>query len=91
MNGACSNGSGGTCGLREAIKEANAIASGVKNIEFSSALAGQTITLNGTDAWGGSLVISADHVVITGLTGSSLITVDAVNLPAEQQPVRSSR
>ena len=82
VDGACSNGTGGACGLREALKEANAIASGVKRIEFSSAMAGQTITLNGSEAWGGSLVISGDHVVIAGLEGSALITIDALNLAA---------
>jgi CSLREA domain-containing protein len=82
VDGACSNGAGGACGLREAIKEANVLSSGNTHIEFSSGMAGLTITLNGTDAWGGSLVISGDHVVINGLTGSALITIDAVNLPA---------
>ena len=82
VDGACSNGAGGTCGLREAIKEANAIASGNKRIVFSTALAGQTITLNGTEAWGGSLVITGDYVQVTGLEGSALITIDAQNLAA---------
>jgi Right handed beta helix region len=82
VNSACSNGAGGTCGLREAIKEANAIPAGYKYIEFSAGMAGQTITLNGTEAWGGSLVISGDRIRLNPLTLSSILTIDAVNLPA---------
>lgn len=80
VNGACSNGPGGSCGLREAIKEANA-ASGNKTINFSTGMAGLTINLSNA-AWGGSLFLISDNITINGYTSGGNVTIDTNLLSA---------
>jgi CSLREA domain-containing protein len=76
---ACASGPSGTCGLREAIQEANAL-TGTKLINFSSDMAGQVIHLNST--YGGPLTLTGDHITISGYSLSSYVTLDAWNLSA---------
>ena len=81
LDGFCNNGTGGVCGLREAIAEAF----GTPNttITFSSSLAGQTIYLSNLPGFG-PLAVHGTGITVDGesnditISGSALVSAPAV-------------